>query len=594
MPSEDDTVVDGAEAQSAEDEESTELMATQLASQSSPAVVGRSLPPGPMSTAPSGPTAHSAGSARTTESVLLLRNEEAARTVALMRLVAPVTALAIVALWLTEDRGGRNLCTVVFGVTLAMTLWLLRRFRDPSRFDIGLAVVQGMLCVAAILVAAMFVGIFSPAIMAASIGIYFFGQSDSEWAGWAIYLSCALGYGALCLAALLGAVPLDNAVVAMERPNFHGLWVLSIMIQAVLGLTFWMAQKTRRATREAFERLDRAGRQIRQREALLNEARAELNNAQAARLGRYSGRTVGSYLVDEVIGRGAMGEVYEARDLTKDQVVALKFLHPMALEDKTILQRFFREAEAAGAIQSPHVVRVLATGTADDGAPFIAMERLKGMDLAERLRVKKRLGISEVVEIVRDVAEALSGADSAGIVHRDLKPQNVFRAEEGRRRAWKVLDFGVSKVREGAATLTHGAAIGTPSYMAPEQAMGKNVDHRADVFALGVIAYRALTGRPAFTAPDSVTTLYNVVHTQPARPSSLVRMPEDVERVLALVLAKDPERRFRSAAMFAAALADAAAGRFDDRLREHADELIEAQPWGHELPHRPRGPLVAG
>ncbi|MCA9596262.1 MAG: serine/threonine protein kinase [Myxococcales bacterium] len=569
MTSEDDTVVDGTPLRP-DDEDSSDLIATSR--------LKRSLPP-----LATGPTAASAGTARTTESVLLLRNEEAARTVALMRLVAPVTAMAIAALWLSDRTDGRVLCTAVFGVTLVVTLWLLARFRDPSRFDVGLAVLQGMLCVAAILVAAMFVGIFSPVIMAACIGIYFFGQSDSEWAGWAIYLACGLGYGALCLAALLEVVPLNNAVVAIETPYFRGLWVLSVMIQVVLALTFWMAQKTRRATREAFERLDRAARQIRQREALLNEVRAELDNAQAARLGRYSGRTVGNYLVDEVIGRGAMGEVYQARDLTKDQLVALKFLHPMALEDSAILQRFFREAEAAGAIRSSHVVRVLATGTAEDGAPFIAMERLDGVDLSERLRDKKRLSVKEVIGIVHDVAEALMAADAAGIVHRDLKPQNVFRAEEGRRRTWKVLDFGVSKVRESAATLTQGNAIGTPSYMAPEQAMGKDVDHRADVFALGVIAYRALTGRPAFTAPDSVTTLYNVVHTQPAKPGDLAKMDPDVERALCLVLAKDPERRFRSATMFAAALADAAVGRLDDRLREHADRLIREQPWGREI-----------
>jgi serine/threonine-protein kinase len=145
---------------------------------------------------------------------------------------------------------------------------------------------------------------------------------------------------------------------------------------------------------------------------------------------------------------------------------------------------------------------------------------------------------------------------------------------------WKVLDFGVSKINDVASTLTQGAAVGTPSYMSPEQARGQEVDHRADVFALGVVAYRAMTGRPAFTAPDSVTTLYNVAHVQPVRPGELVRVTDDVERVLALVLAKERERRFSSASMFALALRDAARQRLDERLRRDADALLEEHPWG--------------
>lgn len=169
-------------------------------------------------------------------------------------------------------------------------------------------------------------------------------------------------------------------------------------------------------------------------------------------------------------------------------------------------------------------------------------------------------------------------------MHRDLKPQNVFLAEEGRKRSWKVLDFGVSKLRESQATLTQGAAIGTPSYMAPEQAKGLSVDHRADVFSLAVIAYRSLTGRPAFTGPDAATTLYNVVYAQPVRPSELIGMTPDVERVLALGLAKDPARRLSSASLFSAAFRDAVNGRLDERLRRDADALVLEAPWGFELP----------
>jgi serine/threonine-protein kinase len=228
-------------------------------------------------------------------------------------------------------------------------------------------------------------------------------------------------------------------------------------------------------------------------------------------------------------------------------------------------------------------VTVIDHGMAEGGSPFLVMELLQGSDLAHDLRDKKRLGMSATLELVSEVAEALAAADEGGIVHRDLKPQNLFLAESGGRREWKVLDFGVSKILESGRDLTQGAAVGTPSYMSPEQARGEPVDHRADVFALGVIAYRVLTGRPAFTGPDSASTLYNVVHVQPARPSELVRVNIDVERVLALALSKERDRRFSSSLMFAAALREAARQRLDERLRRDADALLEDQPWGKDL-----------
>lgn len=521
---------------------------------------------------------------RTTEAALIHRNEEVQRCIALMRLVALVTAFSMIAVFFPMPQPGAHVVlTSVFGSTLAVTLWLLWRFRDPSRFDMRWVVVQGMFCVASVLAGAVYVGIFSPVVMAACVGIYFFGQTDQAYAGWAIYLGCALGYLGLHLAALFGWLPVDQSLIAVDHPDLRGLFAVAFMMQLLLGLIFWMARRTRRATRDAFQRLERAALQIRQREALLNEARADLDHAQAAKLGRYTGLRVGDYLVDEVIGRGAMGEVYRAHDLEKDQPAALKFLHPTVLEERDLVERFMREAEVAGALDSPNVVRVLGTGEADDGAPYIAMELLRGADLAQRLRDKKRLPVTEVVDLVTQVSRALGTADQAGIVHRDIKPQNLFLSGEGRNKTWKVLDFGVSKIRSHSSTLTRGAAVGTPSYMAPEQALGSDVDHRADVFALGVIAYRALTGRPAFTGPDSVVTIYNVVHVQPARPSEFVRVHPDVDRVLALVLAKRRDRRFASALMFAAALSDAVSGRFDARLRASADELIAEEPWGAEV-----------
>jgi predicted Ser/Thr protein kinase len=526
----------------------------------------------------------STGLLRTAEATLILRREEVSRTRALMRLVAPLAIVGLIVVWIPREGGPfRMLAAGTFAATLAVTVALLLRFREAERFDEHWALVQGLFCVASILAASLYVGVFSPTIMAACVGIYFFGLSDYVLSGWIIYGSLALGYAALAALGIGGIVPLDSAVVALAHPDQLGLSAVAVAAEALLALTFWMARRSRIATREAFERLEQAAIQIKQRDALLNEARADLDAARAAKVGRYTDTDVAGYAVGEIIGRGAMGEVYRAVHSASGRDVALKFLSPAVLSEPEYVERFLREGNVAGALRSPHVVSVLELGRAPDGAPFIAMEFLKGEDLAERLRGEKRLVPADVAEIVSHVAQGLAVADEAGIVHRDIKPQNVFAVDLGNRRVWKVLDFGVSKVREVTSHLTQGAAIGTPSYMSPEQARGIDVDHRSDVFSLGAIAYRCLVGRPAFTAQESVLTLYNVVHVQPARPSDFADLGPDVERVLALALAKDRERRFATASMFATALSDALRDRLDARLRTDADALIAEQPWGSEV-----------
>jgi serine/threonine-protein kinase len=509
------------------------------------------------------------------------RGEELQRTLALMRLVAGVSLAGIVSIWLpTRPYEGRWLTSFVFGVTLLVTLWLLVRFRDARRYDSRLVTLQGLCCVAGVLVAVYFVGVFSPTIMALCVGIYFFGLGDSVRAGWTIYLAGAGGYAVLGALGVAGVVRLDRSVLALSNLDPIALGAIGAVAQIMLALTFWMARRSRDATLSAFDRLERAARQIRQRDALLDEARHEFERVQGPKLGRWTGQQVGDYHVEDLIGRGAVGEVYAARNVVTGEARAVKLLHPAALEDRGQVERFLREAEIAGRLDSEHVVRIHQTGEAPDGSPFIAMELLEGRDLAQHLRSSKRLGSAAVLELVTQVASALSAADDADIVHRDLKPQNLVLVEQRGRRIWKVLDFGVSKVAGGSGTLTQGIAVGTPSYMSPEQARSQHVDHRTDVFALGVIAYRALTGRPAFTGADMVATLYNVLHVQPARPGDLARLPEDVERVLALALAKDRERRFASAATFADALRQALRGRLDRRARQEADALIAEHPWG--------------
>jgi serine/threonine-protein kinase len=185
-----------------------------------------------------------------------------------------------------------------------------------------------------------------------------------------------------------------------------------------------------------------------------------------------------------------------------------------------------------------------------------------------------------------EVAAGLTAAHEAGVVHRDLKPQNIFCAEQGaeKRPAWKILDFGVSKLRDANATITHAAVVGTPGYMSPEQAEGRDTDHRADLFALGAVAYRALTGRPPFGGGDLPRVLFEIAYKSPVCPSELLpALPTDVDLVLAIALAKRAEDRFSSAIELARALRDASRGALDPALRARAAGLVEATPWGASL-----------
>jgi serine/threonine-protein kinase len=187
------------------------------------------------------------------------------------------------------------------------------------------------------------------------------------------------------------------------------------------------------------------------------------------------------------------------------------------------------------------------------------MERLYGTDLATRLRTVTRIPSDELVVLLDQVARALEVARRAGVVHRDLKPHNLFFHQGA---TWKVLDFGVSKLLDGGeGTLTGEGIVGTPQYMAPEQATGGNVTHLADVYALGAIAYRCLTGRAPFKGRDLAELVYQLVHAAPVRPSLLGRVPPAVEDVLAVAMAKDPRRRFPSAMELAQAFVAARRGR---------------------------------
>ena len=270
---------------------------------------------------------------------------------------------------------------------------------------------------------------------------------------------------------------------------------------------------------------------------------------------------LGKYRVDSVIGVGGMGAVVGARHLQLDERVAIKFLLPEMLQHEEVVQRFLREARAAIKIRSEHCVRVLDVGTLENGAPYMVMEYLEGQDLSQILETNHALPIPDVIDWVLQACEALAEAHHIGIVHRDLKPANLFltRRADGTPSV-KVLDFGISKQSQSGAdagvTKTQ-AVLGSPRYMSPEQMRStKDVDARADVWALGAVVHELIAGVPPFDA-ETMTALCAAILQDNPKPMGATRPEVTPELDMAVrgALEKDRERRYRNVAQFAAALA---------------------------------------
>jgi hypothetical protein len=322
---------------------------------------------------------------------------------------------------------------------------------------------------------------------------------------------------------------------------------------------------------------------IREKEAALKAARRDFEQAVEDGLpGRLVGATVGGYALVELLGRGGMGEVYEAvSEASGGRHVALKVLHRQLSHDAQVVARFQREIEVVQRLSSRGVAAVLDSGVASDGLRWLAMDLLRGEDLGARLRRRGRVSLAEIVPVVAELAETLDEAHAAGIVHRDVKPQNIFLlSEPGPDGALvKLLDFGIARLSESAGEqgLTATAAVlGTPGFLAPEQiapSLGE-VGPETDLFALGAVVYRAITGRPAFNASHLSAAIHSALHEHPPHPSETVEgLPKDVDSVIALALAKRPRHRYGSARAFAEDLKAALAGTLPDEVRRRAREF---------------------
>ncbi len=274
-----------------------------------------------------------------------------------------------------------------------------------------------------------------------------------------------------------------------------------------------------------------------------------------------AGKSFGHYKVLECIGTGGMGIVYRARDTHLDRSVAIKILSPEAVADFERKQRFVQEARSASALNHPNIIHIYDIDTAD-GIEFIAMEYVPGLTLSQ-LIVEQGLSIDESLKYAAQIADALAAAHAAGIVHRDLKPANIMITEKG---LVKVLDFGLAKPIEPTRTgrsdtaLTaqpvtrKGAILGTIAYMSPEQAEGKKVDARSDIFSFGSVLYEMLTGSPAFMKENPAQTLAAVLRSEPKRMES--KIPKDLQEVVGRCLCKEPDGRYQSMADVKAVLQD--------------------------------------
>ncbi len=294
-------------------------------------------------------------------------------------------------------------------------------------------------------------------------------------------------------------------------------------------------------------------------------------------LGRQVGRAreMGSYQLTELLGRGGMGEVYKATHRMLARPAAIKLIRPEAIavegdEAAIAVKRFYREAESAANLRSPHTVEVYDFGVTADGTLYFVMELLDGMDLETLVVRHGPLPAGRVVRILCQVCESLEEAHRSGLVHRDIKPANIHLGRLGLRRDFvKVLDFGLVKPftvknEEQSLATVAGQTPGTPAYMAPEMALGEAVDGRADIYALGCVAYFLLTGQLVFDATTAIQMIARHLRTVPVAPSQRTtnQVPPALDALVLRCLAKEAAERPQSAAELAASLA-----------------AIDVQPW---------------
>jgi len=283
-------------------------------------------------------------------------------------------------------------------------------------------------------------------------------------------------------------------------------------------------------------------------------------------------QSLGRYEIRGVLGKGAMGLVYDGYDATLARRVAIKTVLTSTLDEASArhyAMRFQREVRAAARLNHPHIVRVYDFGTQSELA-YVVMEYIEGRELKACFEAKEQFALKTILRLMSELLDALDFAHEAGVIHRDVKPGNVMIDRRGHA---KLTDFGVARLtdaaRDDGEATRAGALIGTPSYMSPEQVQGEAVDRRSDIFSAGVLFYQWLTGRKPFEG-EQWAMMKKITQDDPVWPSLIVPVPEALDRVVARALAKQPESRYPSARRFATALKRIA----EDKPPEDADETV--------------------
>ena len=514
-----------------------------------------------------------------------LREEEIARTRTLIRVgwVAAASAAAMIFAVPGDLRIAEALLAVL-GVTVLGSFAMDLQLRAPSRYDARQLNILAFAAIICTQLGILYAGAFSAAPIVIALGVYIFCRTERLGSAIIVYLMSAGAH------ALIGALVVADVIADPGFAPIRGDCPVPAQIAALVSLQqmyamcFFLARGTRKTSLRAIDQLQKATRLAAQRDAQVFELRQDLDRAlQIGGPGRFTGQVVGTWEVGAVLGRGSMGEVYEARNANTGVEGAVKLLRRELLGEAAHVERFFREVRTAGTIDSRHVVRVLDASAPEDPLPFLVMERLRGKTLGEMLRTGP-LDRDQLAALVAQVSTVLDAARAANIVHRDLKPHNLFLADDG---TWRVLDFGVALLGDSSGTLTQGGVIGTPAYMAPEQAKGEHVDSRADLYALGAVLYRSITGRVPFAAKDTPALLYAVVHVMPQRPTAIAGVSAHIEAFLAIALAKSRDARFQTAADFAAAFVDAQRETMPPSLVARATDLVRRHAWTEPISNRP-------
>jgi serine/threonine-protein kinase len=516
-----------------------------------------------------------------------LAEVEATRVRGLMSgMTASSVVTMLIVLFVSGDRQAQDLHAAALGGSALMTGAIALWFRNAKHYNPRIALYAILAQVIVLVTGYNFWGVFSAYGALVPLTIYIAAGTASRNEVTMGVAACVVAQGGMALATALGYVPSRGLV----EPNFLRAdlptQIVAIALLQVITIGAAVAgTMARRDSVKALEEHNKALLDLGLREAQLAEAVADARAAREAGVGgvgRFTDQTIDGFKLGAVLGRGAMGEVYSAeRSGTAENVpLAMKLLAPHLLRDVQARERFERESAIISKLSSPNIVRVHAVSPSDAALPYIVMERLDGVDLAQLIKREAVRPLDEVIEIVRHISAGLDVAHKAGIVHRDLKPSNIYATGEGNGRIWKVLDFGASKWRDSDGTLTQDAIVGTPGYMSPEQALGRTVDQRSDVYAFGVILYRLLTGVPAVVPAEIPAMLQEVAYRMPVQPSKRAEVSPELEAVLAVALAKSPVHRFATAGELAHVFIEAAGGKLDRGIGLRAAAILEDTPWG--------------